>query len=98
MPQSGILVRIHDHDDVWSEPRIAYTRDIPRLWAAEATRQAEFDEAEKLRRERVAQMRQWLDWLGIEGYDTYKLDREVRLTYEQVRKLVDDYNEARLSG
>lgn len=98
VPQSGILVRVHDHDDVWSEPRIVYTREIPRFWAQEEARQAEFNEAEELRRERVRQMHEWLRDLGVVNYDTYKLDREVRLTYEQIEKLHDDFGEARLSG
>jgi hypothetical protein len=101
IPQSGILVRIHDHDDVWSEPRIAYVRDIARFWPEEEQRQAKLHEAGRIRRERISQMKDWLNELGI-PYDEhswgYGLDREVRISYEDIEKLVDRFNEARLSG
>jgi len=101
IPQSGILVRIHDHDDVWSEPRIIFVRDIARFWPEEVQRRAELDERERIRRERVAQMKGWLDELGITSYEDgwgHSLDQGVRLSYEEIGELVDRFNEARLSG
>jgi len=100
-PQSGILVRIHERDDVWSEPRLVYVRDIRRFWAEEEERRALAREAEVTRREREKQMKLWLDWLEIpydEGTWTYSLDRDIRVTYEEIGKLYERFNEARLGG
>ena len=101
VPQSGILVRIHEHDDVWSEPRIIYVRDIQRFWPEEEERRAKLEEAARIRQERLAQMKEWLDWLEI-PYDmhawSYNLDVEVRISYEEIGKLYDRFQEARLSG
>jgi hypothetical protein len=100
-PQSGILVRIHERDDVWSEPRLIYVRDIQRFWSEEEERLARRREDEVTRRDREKQMKLWLDWLEIpydDGNWSYSLDREIRVTYEEIGKLFDRFNEARLSG
>lgn len=100
-PQSGILVRIHDRDDVWSEPRLIYVRDIRRFWPDEEARQAQLNEAEKIRRARVEQMKLWLEELEIDisdNWTNYALEQRVTISYEEIEKLVWRFQEAKLSG
>jgi hypothetical protein len=100
VPQSGIHVQMYE-DGEWHEPKVVFSRDVQRFWSEEEDRQALIRETERIRRERTAQMKEWLRWLEI-PYDEhawgYDLDKEVRVSYEEIEKLHDRFQEARLSG